>query len=137
MVWILVEMLRPAVLGLVLVNLIDDSWINSMEVAIHPLRCGSAVVPRCRGLSKVRCVGEGSVLDVVWQVLESTCATTCPVWNSLLNKLVHSVPCIAGGTDYMVNCVTLGILKVHLVRVKCVTPTHCNMMVMGFMCITS
>jgi hypothetical protein len=97
MVWILVEMLRPAVLGLVLLNLIDDSWINSMEVAIHPLRCGSAVVLRYQGLSKVRCGGEGSVLDGVWQVLESTCATTCPVWNGLLNKLVHSVSCIAGG----------------------------------------
>jgi hypothetical protein len=71
MVWILVEMLRPAVLCLVLVYLINDSWMNSMKVAIHPLGCGLAVVLRCRGLSKVRCGGEGSVLYGVWQVLES------------------------------------------------------------------
>jgi hypothetical protein len=42
-----------------------------MEVAIHPLRCGSTIVLRCRGLSKVRCGGEGSVLHGVWQVPES------------------------------------------------------------------
>jgi hypothetical protein len=71
MVWIWVEMLRLAVLSLVLAYHIDDSWINSMEVAIHPLRCGSAIVLRCRGLSKVRCGREGSVLHGVWQVLES------------------------------------------------------------------
>jgi hypothetical protein len=70
-VWIWVEMLRPAALCLVLVYLINDLWINSMEVAIHLLGCGLAIVLRCQGLSKVRCGGEGSVLHVVWQVLES------------------------------------------------------------------
>jgi hypothetical protein len=65
MVWIWVEMLRPAVLSLVPAYHIDDSWMNSMEVAIHPLRYGSAVVLRWRGLSKVRCGGEGSVLHGV------------------------------------------------------------------------
>jgi hypothetical protein len=64
-------MLRPAVLSLVLVYLINGSWMNSMEVAIHPLRCGSAVVLRCWGLSNVRCGGEGLVLHGVWQLLES------------------------------------------------------------------
>jgi hypothetical protein len=71
MVWIWVVMLRPAVLSLVLVYLINDSWMNSMEVAIHPLRCGLTIVLRYRGLSKVRCRGEGLVLRGVWQVLES------------------------------------------------------------------
>jgi hypothetical protein len=71
MVWIWVEMLRPAILSLVLVYLIDDSWMNSMQVVIHPLRCGSAVVPRCQGLSEVRCGGEGSILHGLWYVLES------------------------------------------------------------------
>jgi hypothetical protein len=42
-----------------------------MEVAIHPLRCCLAVVHRCRGLSEVRCGGEGLVLHGVWQELES------------------------------------------------------------------
>jgi hypothetical protein len=83
----------------------------SMDVVIHLLRCGLAIVLRCWGLSKVRCGGEGLVLHSVWQVLESakdlllgvdllgqhvlprvrygtvTCAATCPVWNGLLNKL--------------------------------------------------
>jgi hypothetical protein len=120
-----------------------------MEVAIHPLRCGSAVVLRCWGSSKVRCGGEGSVLHGVWQVPESakdlflggdpprtTCAATCPVWNDLLNKLVHSGTCLAGGTDYMFMCVTLGIRKVQLGRLKCVTPTHCNAIGLGFKCVT-
>jgi hypothetical protein len=71
MVSIWVEVLRPAVLCLVLVYLINDSWMNSVEVAVHLLRCGLAIVLRCRGLSKVRCGGEGSVLHGVWQVLES------------------------------------------------------------------
>jgi hypothetical protein len=71
MVWRWVEMLRPAVLSLVPVCLINGSWMNSMEVAIHPLRCGSAIVLRCWGLSKVRCDGEGLVLHGVWQLLES------------------------------------------------------------------
>jgi hypothetical protein len=71
MVWIWVEMLRPTVLCLVLVYLINDSWMSSMEAAIHPLRCGLAIVLRCGGLSKVRCGGEGLVLHGVWQVLES------------------------------------------------------------------
>jgi hypothetical protein len=30
----------------------------------------------------------------------TTCATTCLVWNGLLNKLVHSGTCLAGGVDY-------------------------------------
>jgi hypothetical protein len=42
----------------------------SMIVAIHLLRCGLAVVLRCRGLSKVRCSGEGLVLHGLWQVFE-------------------------------------------------------------------
>jgi hypothetical protein len=71
MVWIWVEMLRPAVLSLVLVYHINGSWTNSMEVAIHPLSCGLVVVLRCWGLSKVRCGGEGLVHHGVWQVLES------------------------------------------------------------------
>jgi hypothetical protein len=50
-------MLRPAVLCLVLVYLIDDSWMIGMDVIIHLLRCGSAIVLRCRGMSKVRCSG--------------------------------------------------------------------------------
>jgi hypothetical protein len=70
MVWIWVDMLRLAVLCLVLVYLIDDSWMISMDVVIHPLRCGLAIVLRCRGLSKVRCGGEGLVLHGVQQVLE-------------------------------------------------------------------
>jgi hypothetical protein len=42
-----------------------------MDVAIHLLRCGLVVVLRSRGLSKVRCGGEGLVLHGGWQVLES------------------------------------------------------------------
>jgi hypothetical protein len=38
--------------------------------------------------------------------------------------------------DYRFKCVTLGIYKVQLGRVKCVTQTHCNMTAMGFMCVT-
>jgi hypothetical protein len=41
------------------------------------------------------------------------------VWNDLLNKLVHSGTCLAGGMDYRFKCVTLGIRKVQLGRVKC------------------
>jgi hypothetical protein len=62
MVCIWVQMLRPVVMCLVLVYLINDSWMNSMEVAIHPLRCGLDVVLRCQGLTKVRCCGEALVL---------------------------------------------------------------------------
>jgi hypothetical protein len=43
-----------------------------MDVIIHLSRCGLAVVLRCRGLSKVRCGGEGLVLHEEWQVLESS-----------------------------------------------------------------
>jgi hypothetical protein len=71
MVWIWVEMPRHVVLCLALIYLSNDSWMNGMEVAIHPLRCGLAIVPRCRCLSKVRCGGEGLVLHGVWQVLQS------------------------------------------------------------------
>jgi hypothetical protein len=65
MVWIWVDMLRPVV------YLIDESWIISMDVVIHPSRCGLAIMLRCRGLSNMRCGGEGLVLHGVWQVLES------------------------------------------------------------------
>jgi hypothetical protein len=59
MVWIWVDMLKPAVYCLVLVYLIDNSWMISMDVVIHPMRCGLAIVPRCWDLSKVRCGREG------------------------------------------------------------------------------
>jgi hypothetical protein len=42
----------------------------SMDVVIHLMRCGLAIVLRCQGLRKVRCGGEGLVLHGVWQVLE-------------------------------------------------------------------
>jgi hypothetical protein len=42
-----------------------------MDVAIHLLRCGLVIVLRCRGLSKLRCDGEGLVLQGGCQVLES------------------------------------------------------------------
>jgi hypothetical protein len=71
MVWMWVEILRPAVLSLVIVYLINGSWMNSVVVSIHPLRCGSAIVFRWWGLSEVRCGGEGLVLHGVWHVLES------------------------------------------------------------------
>jgi hypothetical protein len=66
MVWIWVDMLRPAVLCLVLVYLIDESWMIGIDVVIHSLRWGLAIVLRCWGLSKVRCGGEGLVLHGVW-----------------------------------------------------------------------
>jgi hypothetical protein len=50
----------------------------------------------------------------------TTCVTTCLVWNSLLNKLVHSGMCLASGAGYRFKCVTLGICRVQLRRVKCV-----------------
>jgi hypothetical protein len=116
MVWILVDMFRPAIFYLALVYLFDESWMASMDVVIHPLRCSLAVVLRCRCLSTVRCGGEGLVLHGVSQVLKSVkdlllgvdtprtkCAATCPVWNDLLNKLVHSGTCLAGGTDYRLS----------------------------------
>jgi hypothetical protein len=71
MVWIWVDMLRTAFLCLVIVYLIDESWMISMDVVIHLLRCGLTIVFRCQGLSKVRCGGEGLVLHGVCQVLES------------------------------------------------------------------
>jgi hypothetical protein len=43
----------------------------SMDVAVHLLRRGLVVLLRCWGLRKVRYGGEGLVLHVVWQVLES------------------------------------------------------------------
>jgi hypothetical protein len=70
-VWILVYMLRTTVLCPVLLYHIDESWMISMDVVIHPSRCGLATVLRCQCLSKVRCGGEGLVLPGVWQVLES------------------------------------------------------------------
>jgi hypothetical protein len=59
MVWLWVDVLRPVVFCLVLVYLIVTSWMMSVEVVIHPMRCGLAIVLRCQGLSKVRCGGEG------------------------------------------------------------------------------
>jgi hypothetical protein len=59
MVWLWVDMLRPTVFCLVLVYLIVNSWMMSMVVVIHTVRCGFAIVLRCWGLSKVRCGGEG------------------------------------------------------------------------------
>jgi hypothetical protein len=50
-------------------------------------------------------------------------ATMCLIWDGLLNKLVHSRMCLARGTDYRFKCVTLGICKVQLGRVKC---AHAN-----------
>jgi hypothetical protein len=47
----------------------------------------------------------------------TTCAAMCLVWNGLLNKLVHSGTCIAGGVDYGFKCVTLGIHTVQSRRV--------------------
>jgi hypothetical protein len=52
-------MLRHAVICLALVYLTDNSWMISMDVVIHPMRCGLAIVLRCRRLSKVSCGGEG------------------------------------------------------------------------------
>jgi hypothetical protein len=43
----------------------------SMDVVVHLLRCGLAIVLRCWGFSKVRYGGEGLLLNGVWQVLES------------------------------------------------------------------
>jgi hypothetical protein len=54
MVWIWVDMLRIVAWYLVLVYLIDESWMISVDVIIHPVRCGLAIVLRYRGLSKVR-----------------------------------------------------------------------------------
>jgi hypothetical protein len=41
-------MLRPAVICFFLVYFNDDSWKFSMDVVIHPLRCGLAIVLTCR-----------------------------------------------------------------------------------------
>jgi hypothetical protein len=59
MVWIWVDMLRHAVIFLDLVYLIVTSWMIIMDVVIHLMRCGLAIVFRCQGLSKVRCGEEG------------------------------------------------------------------------------
>jgi hypothetical protein len=59
MIWIRVDMLRLAVVCLILVYLIDNSWMVSIDVVIDPLRCGFTIVLRRWGLSKVRCGGEG------------------------------------------------------------------------------
>jgi hypothetical protein len=52
----------------------------------------------------------------------------CLVWNDLLNKLVHSGVCLAGGMDDRFKCVTLRICRVQLGRVKCVhaNPLQCD-----------
>jgi hypothetical protein len=39
--------LRPAVFCLVLVYLINNSWMISMDIIIHPVRCGLAMVLTC------------------------------------------------------------------------------------------
>jgi hypothetical protein len=70
MVWVWVDMLRTAILCPVLVYLIVELWMISMDVVKHMLRYGLAIMLRCRGLSKVTCGGEGLVLRDVWQVLE-------------------------------------------------------------------
>jgi hypothetical protein len=59
MVWIWVDILRHAVIFLDLVYLIVTSWMIIMDVVIHLMRCGLAIVFRCQGLSKVRCGEEG------------------------------------------------------------------------------
>jgi hypothetical protein len=52
MVWIWVDMLRPTVSCLVLVYLFDTSWMISMVVVIHPMRCDLAVVFMCWGFEQ-------------------------------------------------------------------------------------
>jgi hypothetical protein len=47
-------MLRPMVFCLVLVYFIDNSWMMSMVVVIHPVTGGLIIVLRCWGFSKVR-----------------------------------------------------------------------------------
>jgi hypothetical protein len=44
MVWLWVGVLRPRVFCLVLVYLIDNSWVISTDVVIHPVRCGLTIV---------------------------------------------------------------------------------------------
>jgi hypothetical protein len=95
-------MLRPAVLTLVLVYLINGSWMNSIEMAIHPLRCGSPVVLRCWGLRKVRCSAEGLVLHGVWQLLESAtevclCFSEQEAWMFSSRRKVMKSLCMGTG----------------------------------------
>jgi hypothetical protein len=47
----------------------------------------------------------------------TTCAAMCPVSTGLLNKLVDSKTCLAGGVDYNFKCVTLVIHMVQSGRV--------------------
>jgi hypothetical protein len=96
MVWIWIDMLRPAVLCLVLFYLIDESWMISMDVVIDPSRCGLAIVLRCQGSNKVRCGGEGLVLHSVWQVLES--AKDLFLGVDALGQ--HVPPCVRYGMAY-------------------------------------
>jgi hypothetical protein len=144
MVWIWVNRLITTVWCLVRVYLINESWMISVYVVIHPLRCGLPILLRCGGLSKVRCGGEGLVLYGVWQVLESakdlflivdcppppppsrtTCAAMCPIWNDLLNKLVHSGMCLAGGCRFQVYVCHSGNTQ-GAIGETVVTLTHCN-----------
>jgi hypothetical protein len=106
MVWIWVEMLRPIVLSLVLVYLINGSWMNSMEVAIHPLRCGLAVVLRCWGLRKVRCGRESLVLHGVWQVVQSAKDLFLGVDPPPLGQ--HVLPRVQYGMACQINWCTRG-----------------------------
>jgi hypothetical protein len=46
MVWLWVDMLRPAIFCLVLVYLIDNSLMMIMDVVIHLVRCGLDIMLR-------------------------------------------------------------------------------------------
>jgi hypothetical protein len=61
----------------------------------------------------------------------TTYATTCPVWNGLLNNLVYLGTCLAGDMDYRFKCDTLEIRMVQSGRLKCGTLTHCNVTAMA------
>jgi hypothetical protein len=108
------------------------------------------VVDICRGLSKVvirwgrwlpSWFVDGSCSNQLrtdsWEwTPRTTCATMCPVWNGLLNKLVYPRTCPTCGVDYRFKCGTLEICMVQSGGVKCGTPTHCNATGMGFNCDT-
>jgi hypothetical protein len=103
--------------------------------------------------SSILCDVSGLIVDICWGLVlpglllvllesakdwflgvdppKTTCVVMCPIWNDLLNKLVYSVTCLAGGTDYRFKCDTLEILKVQSGRVNCGTLSHCNATGMG------